>query len=213
MQLDVVSAKQTYFDPCHKRTWFRPTSFTVSFGSASIAASACSRLAMSGGAFASAATAFGTTRRILKVRPEWLRLIAAGSKTVEIRGARCPHEEWVSLASTGQQEVICRVRLGRSHPLTEEERRSNAHAVEATGYVTPWAWPIEEMELLPAPVKIPPSVAHGPVQWITRKRWEAFDQQTATSIPAVDNKKNKDEAESAEKKNYKKKGNKRRKTD
>lgn len=117
---------------------------------------------MSEGAFASAAAAFGTTRRILKVRPEWLHLVAAGAKTLEIRGARCPHEEWVSLASTGQQEVICRVKLGPGHPLTDSHRRNNADAVEATGYATPWAWPIEALELLPAPMKIPPSVARGP---------------------------------------------------
>ena len=128
--------------------------------------------------FADAATAFDNTTRILKIRPEWLSLIVSGTKTLEIRGRRCPHEgSWISLASTRQQEVVCCARMGLCHPLTDAERVANAEAVKATKYPTPWAWPIEALDVLSAPVKIPPWVARGAVQWITRERWEAWDKK------------------------------------
>ena len=82
-----------------------------------------------------------------------------------------------SLASTGQKEVVCRAKIGFCHPLTDAERVENAEAVKATKYPTPWAWPIEALDVLSAPVKIPPWVARGAVQWITRERWEAWDKK------------------------------------
>ena len=133
--------------------------------------------------WASAAVAFGTTQRILKVRPYWLDKILMGAKHLEIRGSPCPHVGWVSLATTGSQQVMCRVRFGPSRALTAVEEDDNREALAATGYARPWAWPIEEMQLLPQPVQVPPAVARGCVQWITRARWEAFDSEAASRAP------------------------------
>ena len=132
--------------------------------------------------FVDAAVAFGDTRRILKIRPEWLDKILAGQKTLEIRGSKCPHTGWVSIASTGQGMIRCRAKLGPSHPLTEEEHRQHAVAVRSMGYKNPWAWPIEALEMVEPPIRIPPHVARAAVQWITRERWEKLHAEATLTV-------------------------------
>jgi hypothetical protein len=132
--------------------------------------------------FVDAAVAFGDTRRILKIRPEWLDKILAGQKTLEIRGSKCPHTGWVSIASTGQGMIRCRAKLGPRHPLTEEEHRQHAVAVRSMGYKNPWAWPIEALEMVEPPIRIPPHVARAAVQWITRERWEKLHAEATLTV-------------------------------
>ena len=125
--------------------------------------------------WATAATAFGNTTRILKIRRHWLNLILSGQKAVEIRGGPCPHVGWVTLAEVGSKKIVARARLGSSHRLTDEESRANSEALGQLSYTDPWAWPIDAVESLPNPIEIPSWVAQGCVQWISRARWEAFD--------------------------------------
>ena len=132
--------------------------------------------------FVDAAVAFGETRRILKIRPEWLDKILAGEKNLEIRGAKCPHIGWVSFASTGHGMIRCRAKFGPSHPLKEEEHRQHAVAVASMGYKNPWAWPIEALELVEPPIPIPPQVGRSAVQWVTRARWETLHAEATRTV-------------------------------
>ena len=115
------------------------------------------------------------TKRILKIRPHWLKMIMQGSKRLEIRSRPCPHQNsWVTLAEVGSRRILCRALLALSRKMTTYEMKENAEALRELAYSTHWAWPIGEIQDLPQPIVIPGPVAQGSVQWITRERWEAF---------------------------------------
>lgn len=135
--------------------------------------------------YVTAAVAFGETSRILKIRPEWLQQILVGQKTTEIRGARCPHSGWVSIASTGERMIRCRARLGASRLLSAEEMVEHEVAVKAMGYKQSWAWPIEDVELVEPPIAIPPRVAQGAAQWTARTRSSGSPATVGNSASAA----------------------------
>ncbi|CAE7250575.1 unnamed protein product, partial [Symbiodinium natans] len=124
---------------------------------------------------ATAAEAFGITVRALKIKPRWLQQILEGTKRIEIRKKPCPHKGWISLAATGVLEIQGRALISGSHRLSAAEREEYAGTLEALAYEDPWAWEIEEVELLPSPIAIPSWVARGSVQWLTRERWQRWD--------------------------------------
>lgn len=127
--------------------------------------------------FVGAAMAFGGTSRILKIRAHWLQQIIEGKKDLEIRGGKCPHVGWISLASTGTRLIMCRAKLGMSYPLTQADKERYAKEISDLGYKTPWGWPIEEVKLLTRPFQIPSEVAMHSVVWVSRNRWEKFDSE------------------------------------
>ncbi|CAE7346144.1 PIF1 [Symbiodinium natans] len=102
------------------------------------------------------------------------------------RGKQLQTSTWATAAMAfGRTSRILKIRpkwLGRilSGEKTIEIRGEGLHenheALREISYPAPWAWPLEEVEVLPAPISIPSWVAKGSVRWITRERWEAFDR-------------------------------------
>lgn len=136
----------------------------------------------------SAADVFGDCHRGLKIKAEWLNQILQGAKTIEIRNTKCPHKGDVLLIETVSQLIRGRVEILGSHLMSEEEKQDNAEAMEVVKhYKQHWAWDLGLVSTMPQPVRVPSAVGFGAQTWVTRERWEAFDQgQLPARSAAVD---------------------------
>lgn len=128
--------------------------------------------------------AFGPhSTRILKLHKKYLAQIIGGEKKYEIRNCLPSRhlQGWVTLAETGSMQIKARVKFGAAHTLTQDEMVESADARDIwSKYKTPYAWPIEELELLEVPVKIPLWVGRGSCV-VTKDRWKLWVDRSYSS--------------------------------
>lgn len=111
--------------------------------------------------------------RGLIIRQPWIEHILAGRKTWELRGGSCKINEPIALIEGGSGKVVgvahCAGAIG---PLSRSQRVMAARIghilpeeVDEEMYAEVYAWPMENITRLPAPV--PYEHPSGAVKWVT----------------------------------------------
>lgn len=111
--------------------------------------------------------------RGLIIRQPWIEHILAGRKTWELRGGSCKINEPIALIEGGSGNVVgvahCAGAIG---PLSRSQRVMAARTghilpeeVDEEMYTEVFAWPLENVTRLPAPV--PYEHPSGAVKWVT----------------------------------------------
>ena len=133
---------------------------------------------------AKAAEAYADTRFALKVGAPYIDQILDGSKQIEIRSGPCAHMERITLIEVGSKLIKGRVTIRRSRHMTTSEKQQHASVLSKLGYQNPWAWELQDPEVVDPPIAVPDAVGNNIVTWVPRVRWEKWERgQAMTPCP------------------------------
>ena len=125
--------------------------------------------------------------RALAIKTQWLDLILAGTKTIEIRG--CNHNfagQAIYLLETRTGLVRGTARLSAARELSAAEVEDNRAGLDAMAYRRPRAWPLTEVVTLATPWQMSGQARSSCQTWVPRQRWERFPvlgAEQATTTP------------------------------